>query len=108
MLVVLVVFDLDLPLRRSFRVLWLTAVFVIKAGVLAVLVTLDVSGFHLVRARGGHAHASWMQIRCVAWADFIIGNPPIARLILWHLSASHDSNSASLRPEWTLRGGGVS
>jgi hypothetical protein len=47
--------DGDLPLRRSFRLLRSTAALVIRAGFLVVLVALDVRGFHLVRAREGHA-----------------------------------------------------
>jgi hypothetical protein len=46
---------LDLPLRRSFRVLRPTAARVISAGFLVVLVPLDVRGFHPDRARAGHA-----------------------------------------------------
>jgi hypothetical protein len=54
LLVALVVFDLDLPLRRSFHMLGSTAVLLVRATFPVVWLRLDVRGFRLVLARGWH------------------------------------------------------
>jgi len=56
----------DLPRRRSFRVQWPTAALVIRLGFLVALVPLDVRGFHLAGARGGHGASRCWVVRRTA------------------------------------------
>jgi hypothetical protein len=61
LLVALVVFDLDLPLRRSFHARGQPAVSLVTAGLLVAWLQLNVSGFRLVLARGWHGHVRRMR-----------------------------------------------